>query len=161
MVEQQHGRGSSIHQDQSGRLLPWHVRCEIAYFRPGNLIPDKIPLAALNDEYERYHGEIPRPLFEDRPEEAPEFAGVASEKCGWYIFWHCEVSGEYPQGGLALWGKLELPVFTGEQLRDIRNRGAWNEIPAYQDSTPLEGRMVRGVVGLWLFEMDRREQELG
>lgn len=133
----------------------------MAYFRPGNLIPDDVPLAALNHEFERYYEHHPKPTFKDRPEEAPEFAAVTSEESHWYIFWHTEVPGEYPRGGLALWGSLELPVFSREQLRDIRNRGAWNEIPAYQDSTPLEGRMVRGVVGLWLFEMDRREQELG
>ena len=86
---------------------------------------------------------------------------MASEKSGWYVFWHCEEPGEYPQGGLALWGSLELPVFTREQVRDIRDRGAWDEVPGYADSTPLERRMVRGVVGLWLFEMDRWEQEFG
>ena len=133
----------------------------MAYFRPGNRIPDDVPLAALNHEYERYHGDSPRPQFSDRPEDAPEFAGVASEKSGWYIFWHCDEPGEYPQGGLALWGTQELPVFTREQVRDIRNRGAWREIPGYENSTPLERLLVRGVVGLWLYDIDEREKLLG
>ena len=70
----------------------------MSYFRPGNLIPDDVPLAALNHEFERYYEHHPKPTFKDRPEEAPEFAGAISEESGWYIFWHAEVPGEYPQG---------------------------------------------------------------
>ena len=52
-------------------------------------------------------------------------------------------------------------MFTRERLRDIMNRGAWKEIPGYEESTPLERLIVRGVAGLWLFEMDEREKAFG
>ena len=131
----------------------------MAYFRPGNTIPDDVPLAALNNQYQKYQGEIPRPTFNDRPGDAPEFAGIPREKSNWYIFWHFESPDEHPQGGLALWKSSELPVFTREQLKAITHRETWHEIPGYQDSTPLEKRMVRAVAGLWLFEVDQEELE--
>lgn len=126
----------------------------MAYFRPGNLIPDHIPLAALNGRYRQYEREIPRPLFQDRPEDAPDLADTPPEKSAWYIFRHAGVPGDDEQEGLALWGPgPELPVLTEAQVWDLADDNAWEEIPGYRESTDLEKRMVRGLVCLWLFEM--------
>ena len=133
----------------------------MAYFRPGLMVPDDVPLAALNGEYERYQDEMPRPLFRDRPEEAPRFQDVASEVSAWYIFWHCDVSEENRKEGLALWSRGNMPVLTKEQLEDLRRGEAWDEIPGYTESTEAEKSLVRGIVGLWLFEMAKREKLQG
>ena len=129
----------------------------MAYFRPGLTVPDDVPLAALNGEYDKYQDEVPRPLFRDRPEEAPRFQDATSESSAWYIFWHCDVSEENQEEGLALWSRGNTPVLTKEQLGDVRRRESWDEVPGYTESTETERSMVRGIAGLWLFEMAKRE----
>lgn len=122
-------------------------RChERREFRPGNIIPDHSPLAALKGRYEKHGHEISRPLLQDRPEEAPDVVGAPRVKPAWYIFRHAVAPGP------------GLPVLSEEELSGVAARDAWEEIPSYAESNETEKRMIGGIVELWLFEMKWRRK---
>ena len=142
------------------------------YLKPGSIIPDDVPIAALTNDYPQWQDLTETTSLTDSTGAAsrgPQHTGP----CTWRNHRHLapELADLPPERT-----KLQVEITTGfwtitdpaaniahaytaDKLTGIASCQLWEKIPTYSSSSPTEKMVIQGLVGIFLYSQQGSQQE--